>query len=235
MRARLLPPLLALLAGCVETAAVVTESAGLPPDRSPYYEFVLRDEESADWADWQRPDTVLDMLDLRPGMRVVEFGAGTGRLSVRIADAVGPEGALVAVENDSRLRAPLEKAIAGRANARAALVDAELRGLGAVGADLALVRNFAYRAGRRDLLYGAVREALAERGRLVVVDFRDARTKPGPPMTERIPMRQALLAWSREGFRPLRERPGLRCQYALEFAWDGFTRVGPLPQPPPNR
>lgn len=221
---------------CVRTTVVPGDAGpSLPPDRSPYYEFTLRDETGADWEAWQRPDTVLDMLGLEPGMRVIEFGAGVGRLSPRIARAVGETGSLVAVENDVRFREPLARALAGFANARAEFVDAEVRGLAAREADVTLVRNFYHRAGRPDLLFRVARESLKPGGRLFVIDFRDARTGPGPPLGERIPESQALVAWSREGFRPLRVHPGLRCQYALEFAWDGFTRVGPLPPPPRSR
>lgn len=46
-----------------------------------------------------------DELDLRPGQRVMQIGAGTGYYSAILAELVGPRGRVVAVEFDSDLAA----------------------------------------------------------------------------------------------------------------------------------
>jgi protein-L-isoaspartate(D-aspartate) O-methyltransferase len=47
----------------------------------------------------------LDHLDLRPGERVLQVGAGTGYYSAILGEMVGPQGRVVAVEYDNELAA----------------------------------------------------------------------------------------------------------------------------------
>ena len=49
-------------------------------------------------AAWQRPDRVVEGLGLRQGDRVADLGAGSGYLTFRLADAVGANGKVFAVE-----------------------------------------------------------------------------------------------------------------------------------------
>jgi predicted methyltransferase len=47
---------------------------------------------------WQHPEQVVDALDLEAGDRVAEIGAGDGYWLIWLAEAVGPEGRVYAVE-----------------------------------------------------------------------------------------------------------------------------------------
>jgi protein-L-isoaspartate(D-aspartate) O-methyltransferase len=55
---------------------------------------------------------MLEQLDLRPGQRVLEIGAGTGYNAALIARIVGPEGAVTAVDIDEELVARAEQHLA---------------------------------------------------------------------------------------------------------------------------
>lgn len=60
---------------------------------------------------WQHPDRVLAALDLRPGDRVAEIGAGSGYWIARLSEAVGSEGRVYAVEVDPGLVEALEERV----------------------------------------------------------------------------------------------------------------------------
>jgi ubiquinone/menaquinone biosynthesis C-methylase UbiE len=66
---------------------------------------------------WRQPGRVLAALDLAPGLRVVDVGAGTGYFTMRLAEAVGPRGRVVATDVDPRALAALAD-LARRAAAR---------------------------------------------------------------------------------------------------------------------
>lgn len=53
---------------------------------------------------WQQPKAVIQALNLSPGARVADLGAGGGYFTWPLADAVGPKGIVYAVEiNDTVL------------------------------------------------------------------------------------------------------------------------------------
>lgn len=60
---------------------------------------------------WQRPDDVVRALNLGPGDTVADLGAGDGYFVSYLAAAVGPDGAVYAVEVDPEVVPELEKTI----------------------------------------------------------------------------------------------------------------------------
>src|SRR3954469_23017968 len=59
------------------------------------------------------------------GRRVLELGAGTGELAARLAEAVGPDGSVLATDAARGMVDLLEKRLAAVPNAEVAEVDAE--------------------------------------------------------------------------------------------------------------
>jgi ubiquinone/menaquinone biosynthesis C-methylase UbiE len=68
----------------------------------------------------QQAARIVRSLDLASGMRVLDVGAGVGRLSIPVAAKVGPEGEVVALDVQQEMLERLEKraADAGTANVR---------------------------------------------------------------------------------------------------------------------
>jgi SAM-dependent methyltransferase len=67
----------------------------------PYWSSVF-DDPARDT--WQKPAELVAALGIRAGARVADLGAGTGYFSRRLANAVGPEGTVFAVETEPEPR-----------------------------------------------------------------------------------------------------------------------------------
>jgi arsenite methyltransferase len=75
--------------------------------------------------DWQRPDAVIAALEIRPGERIADLGAGNGYFTTHLARATGPTGIAYAVDTDEDMLDSIEEAAAksGLANIRPVLAD----------------------------------------------------------------------------------------------------------------
>jgi SAM-dependent methyltransferase len=132
---------------------------------------------------------------LRPGLRVLDVGCGTGAITRGIAEAVGADGAVVGVDRDPVL---VEHARAGAAafpNLRFEVGDATTLEYESAFDVVASARTLQWIADTA----GAVRRmarALAPGGCLVVLDYNHARNAwtPAPP-AEFVAFYQRFLAW----------------------------------------
>ena len=87
------------LIGAPEGTSVPTpkgvEIVVLRPTRE---DFVLKMKRGAQVVYPKDQAMIVALADVRPGMRVVEAGAGSGALTLALLDAVGPDGAVLSVE-----------------------------------------------------------------------------------------------------------------------------------------
>jgi ubiquinone/menaquinone biosynthesis C-methylase UbiE len=175
--------------------------------------------EAPDRAAWQRPDELVARLGLRPGDVACDVGAGTGYLALRMARAVGPAGAVHAIDVDPRMIEELERRAraAGLANVHPALSAARRIALPPRGCRVILVVNafhhFPDGADHLRRLAGR----LAPDGRIVVVDFHRRALPVGPPPGHKIPRAEVARQARAAGLTVLRERRFLPYQYFLEI------------------
>jgi precorrin-6B methylase 2 len=122
----------------------------------------------------ERPDLVLQALELRPGMTVADIGAGTGYYSWRIAERVGAAGTVYAVDVQPETIATLKKQMSRRGivNVKPVLGTAIDAGLPPNALDLALMVDVYHEFEYPHEMLGAIVRSLKPGGRLVLVEFR---------------------------------------------------------------
>jgi ubiquinone/menaquinone biosynthesis C-methylase UbiE len=121
---------------------------------------------------WRKPAQVVDTLRLKPGERVADIGAGDGYFTFRLADAVGPEGHVYAVEVTDklveRLRSEIERRGYRNVTAiRGAFGDPLLPDRGI---DLAFFSGVFHHLDERQAYFERLRVDLAPGGRVAIVE-----------------------------------------------------------------
>lgn len=134
---------------------------------------------------WQRPDEVVRLLELEPGMTVADLGAGTGYFLPHLAEAVGPEGRVLALDVEANMVAHMERRIgeAGMTNVEARQVAPDDPGLAPESVDRILIVDTWHHIDDRERYAARLAAALRPGGRVVVVDFTpESPHGPPPPM-----------------------------------------------------
>jgi ubiquinone/menaquinone biosynthesis C-methylase UbiE len=122
---------------------------------------------------YRQPAKVIASLDLQPGQRVADIGAGHGYLTFRLADKVGPKGLVVATDIDESALAALREHRAQNVAVRKVAPDEP--GLEAGNFDLILLSEVDQYLPDRVTYLRKLRVALAPNGRIAVTNRRGFR------------------------------------------------------------
>ena len=137
---------------------------------------------------WQHPERVVAALDLRPGDRVAEIGAGSGYWLPYLSEAVGPEGRVYAVEVEADLATDLETLVAdeGYENVEVIFAAYDDPKLPNASIDLAITCLTYHHIDERVAYFRALHADLSPRGRVAHLDDRpDAPAPISWPMGQR--------------------------------------------------
>lgn len=150
---------------------------------------------------WLPPEEVLSRLHLSQGDRVADIGAGTGYFTVPIANAVGSDGQVFAVDLQQemldRIAAKLTEADSLRNISlhRGAAHEVPLPD-GSV--DLTFYANVWHELDDAEAAFREAERVTRPDGRIAVLDWRhDKESPPGPPQGHRVPA-DTLLAFLQE-------------------------------------
>jgi len=222
----LLPILISAAAAVMATAPAVAERPAVGPGMNSYY----RDADVEQWRGifehagrevFDRRFEVVEALDIQPGMRIADVGAGTGLYTLLFARAVGPTGRVYAVD----ISASFIKAIGERAaeahldNVMPVLNDQQGTKLPPDSVDLVFLADTYHHFEYPGAMLASIHQALSPGGTLAIIDFRRVPGVSNPWVLShvRADRRQVMKEVEDAGFRFVDEPLRLRGNYFLRF------------------
>jgi len=215
-----------LIAGC---AAVLLTLAAAPRDpQEARHEHRVGDHDFSDaerWSahldhaersEWQRPESVVALMEVAAGMTAVDLGAGTGYFLPYLAAAVGRDGRVLALEPEPNLVDFMEERCEreGLVNVEPRRIPFDDPQLDAGSVDRILIVNTWHHIAARAAYSAKLLAALAPDGRVYVVDF--VRESPiGPPPEERLEPHQVIRELEAGGLRSEQIEEDLPWQYVV--------------------
>ncbi|MGA7560511.1 MAG: methyltransferase domain-containing protein [Terriglobales bacterium] len=139
---------------------------------------------------WLPVVDVIRAIAIRPGMHVADVGAGTGYFAIPMAQAVGPNGKVYAIDLQpemlSLLREKIKQLDATR-NIDLAQGEASRTTLASKCADVVLIANVWHELDDHEAALQEAARILVPSGTLALLDWRpDKNSPPGPPSDHRV-------------------------------------------------
>lgn len=171
---------------------------------------------------YQQPERVMEALAFRPGERVADIGAGSGYFTRRIGRAVGPTGAVWAIDIRPELLALIEERTKrdGLANVRTQHVEPDDPRLPPGGIDTIVMVDTLHYIKERAAYARKLRVGLAPGGRVVIIDFvpKPLEERPwGPPPEQKMSRGEVDAAMAEAGLFPSRVHAFLTEQFFVEY------------------
>ena len=180
----------------------------------------------------ERPDLVLQAMELKEGMTVAEIGAGTGYFSRRIAKAVGPTGKVYAVDIQPEMLELLKKYAAqeGVTNIVPVLGGETDPKLPKGGFDRILLVDVYHEFQKPGPMLARIRESLAPGGTEILIEYRlEGDTASHILKEHRMSVEQVLSEWNPAGFELANQIETLPSQHLFIFSPRRGARPAPAP------
>lgn len=207
---------LALTAALSAAPAAAQHPRLFPPENLGQLEGPDRDA-------WQRPDRIMDALQIGENSVVADLGAGGGWFTVRLARQVGPNGRVYAEDIQLQMIQAMDRRITreGLRNVKTQLGTPDDPKLPAGAMDAVLIVDAYHEIERPVALLRNVAKSLKPAGVVAIVNFKKDGGGPGPSMDERVDA-EKVVADARAAGLELRKREDfLRYQYMLTFGVAG--------------
>jgi ubiquinone/menaquinone biosynthesis C-methylase UbiE len=203
---------LLLVIAAMGTAAVAQHARPFPPENLGLLEGPDRDA-------YQRPDQVMDALQIGEGSVVADIGAGGGWFTVRLARQVGPNGKVYAEDVQHQMIGAIDRRLEreGLTNVETVLgnqIDARLP---PASLDAVLVVDAYGELQQPVMLLKNLARSLKPEGLIGIVNYKKDGGGPGPDMEYRVDPEKVLADAKAAGLEFRKRETFLRYQYMLIF------------------
>lgn len=132
------------------------------------------------------PASIIGRLDLRPGMRVADFGCGSGHFTVLVAKIIGDEGKITAIDVQNAALDSVRAKVKDLKLQNVETVRADLEVPGATKLadgtqDLVLLANVLFQSQKKDAIIREAKRVLKTDAKLVLIEWRKGSGGFGPP------------------------------------------------------
>lgn len=167
----------------------------------------------------ERPDSLVNALEIPLGATVAEIGSGTGYFTWRLAEKVGPVGKVFAVDVQQKMLDLTSEAIKRHqlSNVELVLGGENDPHLAAASFDLILIANAYHEFSEPEAMITSVNRALKPDGRLVIIEFAEGHPFGPQDKAERMTINQIRAEIEPIGFELDRVLDLLPIQHGLIF------------------
>lgn len=168
---------------------------------------------------WQRPDRIMDALQIGDGSTVADIGAGGGWFTARLARRVGPNGKVFAQDIQPEMIGAIQRRVLRERlseRVQTVLGSASNPGLPEP-VDAILIVDAYHEVGEPVMLLRHLAGSLRPKGRIGIVEFTKDGGGPGPPLAERVDPARVIHDAQDAGLVLIRRENFLRYQYLLIF------------------
>src|SRR3990172_9291557 len=157
------------------------------------------------WSEERRarlePSKIAPLMDMFPGAKVADVGCGSGFFTVELAKEM-PDGEIWAVDVSDEMLCALKERLAERGVKNVTPLLCQENGIPLPDGylDRALTAQVLHEANNKRAFLAEVSRILKEGGKIVLVDWRRAPSPSGPPLKERVAVKEAMKLLTDVGF-----------------------------------
>jgi ubiquinone/menaquinone biosynthesis C-methylase UbiE len=208
---RTLPAVLIAVA-TLAVPAIAQHARLFPPENLGMLEAPDRDA-------YQRPDRIMDALQIGEGSVVADLGAGGGWFTVRLARRVGPNGKVYAEDIQAQMISVIERRVQREelpwvVTVLGTPVDTKIP---PSTLDAALMVDAYHEVEQPETLLRNIARALKPNGLLGIINHKKDGGGPGPPMEERVDAEKVIADATAAGLELRKRESFLRYHYMLTF------------------
>ena len=168
---------------------------------------------------YQRPDQIMDALQIGENSVVVDLGAGGGWFTVRLARRVGPNGRVYAEDIQPQMIEAIERRVQreGLRNVKTVLGTPTDPKIPEGSLDAVLIVDAYHEMEQPVTLLKNIAKSLKPAGTIGIVNYKKDGGGPGPAMDERVDPAQVIRDATAAGLELRKRENFLRYQYLLTF------------------